>query len=336
MVVVLLAAVLAQQPVKPPVVPAINPAVARLDQTIQGLGGPAFAVAYSDETGILSAGCEPGTIVYWPRDVSLGVRVGQGTPNTLHGHEGPVTALAWCGPLLASAGADKKIIFWEMPAGKVRQTLTAAAPVRALAASPDGKLLAAAADSTVQLRDVATGKPTVSLSGHTDWVLALAFSADGKLLASGGYDGTVRLWDVAGGQKLLDIPAKAPPQPNAPPPPVNVIQAVAISPDGKQLSVGGSDFQVHQFSLPDGKYQRSLPAHGSSVTALQYHPAGAVLVSASKDRTLRLWVNGALVKALEGHTAWVQGTALMAEGTRLASVGADETVRLWDLGEVKK
>ena len=78
---------------------------------------------------------------------------------------------------------------------------------------------------------------------------------------------------------------------------------------------------------------RSLAGHTSSVTALAFHPGGAVLASDSKDRTVRLWnpADGQLLKALEGHTAWVEGVTFLARGTRLASAGADRTVRLWDL-----
>ena len=63
-----------------------------------------------------------------------------------------------------------------------------------------------------------------------------------------------------------------------------------------------------------------------------------MLVSASKDRTIRLWnpANGQPLKSLEGHTAWVQGVTFLANGARLATVGADQTVRLWDLTEPKK
>jgi WD40 repeat protein len=63
-----------------------------------------------------------------------------------------------------------------------------------------------------------------------------------------------------------------------------------------------------------------------------------VLASASKDRTVRLWnpANGQLVKALEGHNAWVQGVVFVGQGTRLASVAADQSVRLWDLTDPMK
>jgi WD40 repeat protein len=185
---------------------------------------------------------------------------------------------------------------------------------------------------------MASAKPTLKLTGHTDWVLALAFSADGKQLLSGGHDGIVRLWDVAAGTKLLDIPAKPPAQPNMAPPPDNIIHSLAFAPDGKLFAAGGTDSQVHLFSLPDGKYARSMPGHTSSVTALAFHPSGTVLVSGSRDRTVRLWApaNGQAHKTLEGHTSWVEGVTFLAQGTRLASASADRTVRLWDLTDPAK
>jgi WD40 repeat protein len=318
---------------QPPAPPPIAPNLARLDQTITGLDGPGFAVAYSEETGILAAASEEHTIQCWHKDVVMGVRTGEGTPDVLRGHSGPVIALACHGGVLASAGTEPKVFLWEMPGGKPRQTLDAGSRVRSLAMSPDGKLVAAGGeDGAVRLWETATGTAGARLAGHTDWVLALAFSADGKTLASGGYDG-VRLWDVAGGKKLLDVPAAPPAAPNAPAPPANVVQALAFSPDGKTLAVGGSDALVYLVNPADGKLLRSLPGHTSSVTALAFHPSGAVLVSASKDRTVRLWTpaNGQLLKALEGHTAWVEGVTFLAHGTRLASVSADRTVKLWDL-----
>jgi WD40 repeat protein len=329
---VLLSRGAAQTP--PPALPPIAPNLARLDQTINGLDGPGFAVVYSEEAGVLAAACEEQTVQCWPKDVALGVRAVEGTPYVLRGHPGPVTALAWPGgPVLAAGGPDTRLDLWEMPGGRLRQTLTAGSRVRALAMAPDGKLLASGGeDGAVQLWDVAAGKPAARLAGHADWVLAVAFSPDGQRLASGGYDG-VRLWDVAAGKKLFDVPAAPPAAANAPPPAANVVLALAFSPDGKTLAVGGSDAQVHLVGAADGKPVRSLAGHASSVTALAFHPGGAVLASASKDRTVRLWnlADGQLLKALEGHTAWVEGVTFLARGTRLASAGADRTVRLWDL-----
>jgi WD40 repeat protein len=326
---VLAGTALAQAP-KPPTAPPINPAQARLDQTLGGLPGPGFALAYSEPAGILAAACERDAIQYWNRGVLLSVRTGDRTPNVLTGHHGPVLALAWGGgSVLASAGADRKLLLWSMPDGQVLHTLTPGSTLRTLAMTPDGRGLAGAGDdAAIQFWDVATGKPGPKLTGHTDWILCLAFSHDGKLLASGGYDGMVRLWDVAAGTKRLEIPARP-----AAPGPVNVVQALAFAPDGQLLAVGGSDTQIYLVNPSDGKPVRALAGHTSSVTGLAFHPSGTVLASSSKDRTVRLWnpANGQALKTLEGHTAWVQGVQFVAQGTRLASVGADQTVRLWDL-----
>jgi WD40 repeat protein len=327
----------AQQPSK---LPPIAPAAARLDQTLGGLDGPGLALAANDEAGIVVAGCERGTLPYWHKDVLMGIRAGEKTPHVLKGHQGPITALAWGGgSVLASAGADDKLLLWQMPDGKVLHTLPVKSAVRALALSPDGKLLASGGDDhVIQLWDVATGKPGDRLEGHTDWVVALAFSPDGKLLASGSYDGTVHLWDVSSGKKLAGAPASPPPPEKAPPKPKNIVWALTFTPDGKQLAAGGSDAQIHLLNVADGKMVRSIPGHTSTVTGLAFHPGGGVLASSSKDRTVRLWnpANAQALKSLEGHTAWVQGVTFLAQGTRLASVGADQTVRLWDLTEPAK
>jgi len=324
----------------PPPLPPVNPAAARLDATLGGLDAPGVGVVVTDG-GLLVAACENGSLHYWDRDAQFGVRGGDHPPTRVAGHAAPLIALAAVpGGVATAGGGDCKIVLWSLPAEKATATLDGGGVVRALATSPDGKTLASVGDGgKVTLWDVAAGKSTATLDGAHDWQLAVAFSPDGKAVAAGGYDGKWRLWDVAGGKKVLEVEAHAPPPPNMPPPSsANVVHALAFSPDGKTLAVGGADGQILLFQLPDGKFLRALVGHGSAVTGLAFHPGGQLLASASKDRTVRLWnpASPQPLKNLEGHTNWVQGVVFLAQGTRLASVGADDTVRLWDLTEPKK
>jgi WD40 repeat protein len=107
--------------------------------------------------------------------------------------------------------------------------------------SPDDKLIATANDKVITILDAATQKELIRIQGHTERVTALAFSPDGKMLASGSVDKSVRLWDLATGREVRRLQG------------ANSIEALSFSPDGKTLTAKESDKTTRVWEVATGK-----------------------------------------------------------------------------------
>jgi hypothetical protein len=158
-----------------------------------------------------------------------------------------------------------------------------------------------------------------TLEGHGGPVNALALLSNGRLL-SGSKNKTIKLWDVAKGQRLKTLEGHG-----------GAVLALALLPDGKLLSGGREDRKIKLWDVKQGLCLKTLMGHGGAVLALALLPDGRLL-SGAEDKTIKLWdvEQGLCLKTLMGHRGEVYALALLPDG-RLLSGSGDETIKLWDV-----
>jgi hypothetical protein len=226
------------------------------------------------------------------------------------------------GKTLASAGDS--LTLWNVATHRPRATVEEGRSAQAVAFAPDGQTLAwGRPDGAVGILEVATGRVRVTVPAHSDEVVCLRFSADGKTLFTIGREGTMKAWDAAT-TTLRDTHGLD----------VSKSLRVELAPDGKALAlVGIADITPKLWYAASGRVRTFTPRRDADypLAAISFAPDGKTIASGHVDGTVTLWdvATGKELTTLDGHEAQVTTLAFSADGRTLASGDQEGIVKVW-------
>jgi hypothetical protein len=177
-------------------------------------------------------------------------------------------------------------------------------------------------DNTVLLWDVENGQKLHRFRGHRTVVNCVAFSPDGRRIASGGRRGAICLWDGTFLTAIRQFQRTG-----------QAVWTLAFSPDGRLLLSGGDERAISLWNVREGRCLRRFEGHRNGVNSVAFSPDGRRALSGSFDNSIRLWdvETGKMLRCLEGHAQAVLSVAFTPDGNHGVSGSVDRTVRLWDL-----
>jgi WD40 repeat protein len=270
---------------------------------------PVTSVAFAPDGKVLASTGPDQTLRLW--DVETGKELQRAESKHVSG----VSFLAG-GKTLLTGSLNGIVRWWDAVTVKELRRLTESPDRGAhLALSPDESLMACWSWNTIRVRELPTGKLCVASSGHDGHVRELALAPDGKILATGGYDGTIRLWDVASGKEVERLDGGL----------TWMERGLAYSADGTTLVAAGSGAMIRVWDARTRKLRRQFRGAPRDVSCCALSPDGKLVAAlGSSDSLIRLFrtADGTEARRPEGTEGRVSRLAFSPDG-RLLAVGSD-------------
>ncbi|MYB02249.1 T9SS type A sorting domain-containing protein, partial [Candidatus Poribacteria bacterium] len=236
------------------------------------------------------------------------------------------------GNTLASADVTG-VKLWDVATKENTITLAVERSGKSVAFSPDGILLAFGTGTNIKLWNTMTNENVATLEGHGDDVISIAFSPDGKTLASGAWDGIVKLWDVATKENIATFGGHI----------TAILEGwfsgfhtpVSFSPDGTRLAFGAG-ISIKLWDVTANENVAILEGHEDGVISIAFSPDGTLLASTGRgsfEREVKLWDVATKENTITLEMDWGAGVATVAfspDGTTLA-FGTEHSIKLWDM-----